>query len=235
MTMITLDGWASIPGLVHGFFSCASPGRAAEARDWSIELAAHGIPPLTLVLPRQVHGTRICATTGLAPSRPEADGLLTTTKGVAVGVTTADCVPVLLIAPAARLAVAVHAGWRGIVAGIVPKAVRTAAEHADIPPSEIRVGIGPAIASCCYEVGPEVRAAFEKEYGWNFSAPAFTAPAPRSHLDLRLFVRHQLEAEGLPAAAIQALGTCTACDHAYASYRRDGPRAGRQLSFVGWL
>jgi len=236
MSILTVEGWASIPGLVHGFLSCPSSGPTTRSTDWSAELEAQGLPLLKLVLARQVHGARICrATALLPPSPPEADGLLTTTAGIAVGVTTADCVPVLLIAPPARLAVAVHAGWRGIIAGIVPEAIRAAAAHAAIPAAELRAAIGPAVGACCYQVGPEVRTAFEKRYGRSFAAPAFTATGTRSYLDLRLFVRNQLEAGGVPPYAIQILGPCTACDRSYASYRRDGPRAGRQLSFAGWL
>ena len=235
MSVLTVERWASVPGLVHGFLSCPSPGPNARPTDWSAELEAHGMPPLTLILPRQVHGTRICAATCPPFSPPEADGLLTTTAGVAVGITTADCVPVLLIAPAARLAAAVHAGWRGVLAGIIPEAVSAAATYAAIPPAEFRVAIGPAIGSCCYQVGPEVRAAFEERYGWSLVAPAFAADGARSRLDLRLFVSQQLEAAGIPPSEIQVLGPCTSCDRAYASYRRDGPSTGRQLSFVGWL
>lgn len=193
------------------------------------------MPAVALVVPRQVHGTRICTVTGPAPTRPEADGLLTQTEGVAVGITTADCVPLLLLAPAVRVAVAVHAGWRGTLAGVVPKAVGAAASLGAIPEAQLCAAIGPAIGACCYEVGPEVRAAFEKRYGRRFAGPAFTTTGMRPRLDLRLFVRRQLEAAGISPSAIHVLGPCTACDRAYASYRRDGPRAARQLSFVGWL
>jgi YfiH family protein len=235
MSMLTVDRWASVPGLVHGFLSCPSPGPNPRPAEWSAELEAHGLPPLPLILPRQVHGTRICAVACLPSFPPEADGLLTTTAGVAVGITTADCVPVLLIAPATRLAAAVHAGWRGVVAGIIPEAVSAAVTHAATPPAELRVAIGPAIGPCCYQVGLEVRAAFEKRYGWSLVAPAFAADGTQCRLDLRLFVGRQLRAAGIPPSEIQVLGPCTSCDRAYASYRRDGPPAGRQLSFVGWL
>ena len=237
MSMLTVSEWNSIAGLVHGFLSCLPPSEMADptSPDWSAQLKAHGLPPLTVVTPRQVHGTRICNVDSLSLSPLEADGLVTTTRGLTVGIKTADCVPLLFVAPPALFAAAVHAGWRGVVAGIVPKAVSTAVENASLTPADIRVAIGPAVGPCCYEVGPEVRVAFEKRYGSDWTEPAFTTPGPRPHLDLRLFVRRQLEASGVSPSAIEMVGPCTSCDRTYASYRRDGPAAGRQLSFVGWL
>lgn len=237
MSMLTVNGWNSIPGLVHGFLSRLSTAATVDSTspDWSTQLEAHGVPRLTVVTARQVHGTRICNAASLPASPPEADGLVTTTRGLAVGIKTADCVPVLFVAPPALFAAAVHAGWRGAVAGIVPEAVSTAVSNAAVTPAALRVAIGPAVGPCCYEVGPEVRVAFEKRYGSGWTAPVFSTPGPRPHLDLRLFVRRQLEAAGVSPSAIEIVGPCTACDRTYASYRRDGQGAGRQLSFVGWL
>jgi YfiH family protein len=236
MSVITVTPWDGVPGLAHGFLSRASPaGDRDPANDWAAEVAAHGISCAAVVVPRQVHGTRIHTVTEPPSARPEADALLTGTPGFIVGVTTADCVPLLVLAPESRVAAAVHAGWRGTLAGIVPAVVDTVASEAGAAPAALRAAIGPAIGGCCYEIGPEVRAAFEARYGARFTAPALTTTSARPHLDLRLFVSQQLAAAGLSGSAIAILGPCTACDRTYASYRRDGSAAGRQLSFVGWL
>ena len=232
MAVLVADRW-DIPGLVHGFLSRAPSQRSGAATDRRL-VATCGTTSVPVVVPRQVHGIRIATVIEPPDAVPEADGLLTATAGLAVGVTTADCVPLLLLEGRARVAAAVHAGWRGTLAGIVIEAVAAVRARTPAAPGDLRAAIGPAAGPCCYEVGPEVRAAFEDRYGAAFVAPAFTTPRLRPHLDLRLLVRAQLEASGLAASAIQTLGPCTVCDSAYASYRRDGERAGRQLSLVGW-
>jgi YfiH family protein len=109
---------------------------------------------------RQVHGTvirRVRAGDDLdAVARQEADGLCTDAPGLVLGVFVADCVPVLLADARTGACAAVHAGWRGTVAGILPAAVRTLASEFGARPSDLRVALGPAIGPCCFEVGLEV-------------------------------------------------------------------------------
>lgn len=231
MSVLAVGDWQAVPDLVHGFLSSA-PG--ADVGDWGGQLDAYGLPRITVAVARQVHGTRIEIVTDATQTRPEADGLLTATNGIAVGVITADCVPVLLLAPKARVAAAIHSGWRGTLGGIVTEAAKMTAAKAAVPVPDLQAAIGPAIGVCCYEVGPEIRAAFEERHGKAFVAPAFRPVHPRPHLDLRHLVRCQLEAAGLRPLSIHILGPCTSCDRAYASARRDGPGASRQLSFIGW-
>jgi len=234
MHRLGVAAWDGIPGLVHGFLSRGPARKDPGALDWSRELEDHGIASMPVVVPRQVHGTRVELAGGRGNDRSEADALLTASPGLAVGVITADCVPVLLVAPGPRIAAAVHSGWRGTLGGIAAAAVRETAARGACSPGELRAAIGPAIGGCCYQVGPEVRSAFEERFGIDFVAAAFRAATPRPYLDLRPLVRRQLEAAGIPSAAIDIVGPCTACTPAYASARRDGPAAGRQLSFIGW-
>ncbi len=253
--MLSAKGWTDIPGLLHGFLSRSQRAREAAAVDWHAEIADEGMAGVPVVVARQVHGTRVERVRGPEARCPEADGLLTATPGFAVGVVTADCVPILLVAEEARVAAAVHSGWRGTLAGIVAEATAAVASEAGVEPGALRAAIGPAIGGCCYEVGPEVRVAFERRWGTDFVAPMFKMPTmpsipsipsrpgipsipgmpgPRPRLDLRSLVRRQLEIAGVPPDAIEILGPCTKCASEYASVRRDGPAAGRQLSFVGW-
>ena len=221
--MLTRPDWARIPGLRHGFLD-----RAESAGGLAGAVAAVGAR-LPLDVPRQVHGARVLAAS--AGERPDADGLVTAVPGRLVGVVTADCVPVLLVGRNARVAAAVHAGWRGAVAGVLEAAVGQMATRGAAP-GDVEATIGPAVGACCYEVGAEVRDAFEARTGQT-TAAAWTAPAGgKYHLDLRRAVALLLEAAGVHSTAL--LGPCTACTPAYCSYRREGSGVGRQLSFVGW-
>jgi YfiH family protein len=221
--VLTRPDWVRIPGLRHGFLDrVESDGGLAAA------VAAAGAP-LPLDVPRQVHGARVLAAS--AGERPEADGLVTGAPGRLVGVVTADCVPVLLVARDARVAAAVHAGWRGAAAGVVEAAVAELAARGAAP-GQVEAAIGPAVGGCCYEVGAEVRDAFEARTGHATAAAWTPSAGGKYRVDLREAVARLLEAAGVRSTLL--LGPCTACSPAYCSYRREGSGVGRQLSFVGW-
>jgi purine-nucleoside/S-methyl-5'-thioadenosine phosphorylase / adenosine deaminase len=220
--MLTHPQWAGVPGLCHGFLD-----RAECAGGLAVAVAAAGVP-LPLDVPRQVHGIRVLEASG---ERHEADGLVTAAPGRVVGVVTADCVPVLLVAQDTRLAAAVHAGWRGAAGGVLEAAVgEMVARGADA--SRIEAAVGPAVGPCCYEVGGDVRDAFVARSGES-TAGAWAGPERGKYrLDLRRAVSLLLAAVGVRSTTV--LGPCTSCTPGYCSYRRDGSGAGRQLSFVGW-
>jgi hypothetical protein len=182
------------------------------------------------VTPRQVHGTRVL-TASLAGERPEADGLVTATPGTTLGIVTADCVPVLMLARRRRVVAAVHAGWRGAAAGIVDTTLAHLRNEFGVEPADVEVTMGPAIGPCCYEVGDEVRAAFRARSGETTTA-AWARRGTRDVLDLRAAVSALFRAAGVDA--VISIGPCTRCSPAFCSYRRDGARAGRQISFIGW-
>lgn len=226
--MLTHPAWGDIPGLHHGFLDRVESTRAAPG-DWTPALRAAGIA-LPIATVRQVHGTRV-VTADSAVAATEADGVAAAARGLAVGIVTADCVPALMIAPRARVAAAVHAGWRGASAGVLEEALSHLRARFDVEPSAVEVVLGPAIGPCCYRVGPEVQAAFTDRTA-TVTADAWTPAGDRLLLDLRLAEQRMLEAAGV--AAVTLVGPCTACTPTLASYRRDGHPAGRQLSFVGW-
>ena len=220
--MLTHPGWGDVSGLRHGFLD------RAECASGLAEAVAAACAPLRLEVPRQVHGVRVLEASG---ERQEADGLVTATPGRVVGVVTADCVPVLLVARGTRLAAAVHAGWRGAAGGVLEAAAREmVARGADA--SRIEAAIGPAVGPCCYEVGGDVHAAFVARTGDTTAAAWLGPDRGKYQLDLRRAVSLLLAAAGIRATTL--LGPCTACTPSYCSYRRDGSGAGRQLSFVGW-
>ncbi len=148
-----------------------------------------------------------------------ADALTTDRRGLALCVVTADCVPVLLAAPG-RVA-AVHAGWRGLAAGVVPTAL------ARFGTGPVSAWIGPAIGVCCYEVGEEVAAEVARA-----SSAAVVRPGPRGrpHIDLAAAAALQLRRHGV--REIHRLGLCTRCDDRLRSYRREGAGAGRNLAVI---
>ena len=223
--MLTHAPWDAVPGLRHGFLDAAE----CAAAEWETVLARVGVR-LPLTLPRQVHGTRVMSAVS-ADARPEADALASATPGLLVGVVTADCMPVLLVDRRRGVVAAVHAGWRGTAAGVLAAAMEHLRAAFGTRPGELEAVIGPAIAGCCYEVGADVIDAFRARAG-NPAAPAWTPRGSRLHLDLRIAARCLLQAAGVRSVA--TLGPCTACGEGYHSYRRDGARTGRQLSFAGW-
>ncbi|MFN2425219.1 MAG: polyphenol oxidase family protein, partial [Candidatus Binatia bacterium] len=216
-------GWLGIEGLMCGFGD----------RQFSA-------PTGTILLQRQVHGKMVVAAPAdgfvrgdddYPRAAAEADALIAACPATIVGVRTADCVPLLLVAPRARWSAAVHAGWRGTVAGIAAEAVR-AASGAGIAPGELLAALGPSIGPCCYEVSEEVGSGFEQA-GLPVVAPR--SPGSKPHLDLREANRVLLERDGVPPGNIQSVGPCTRCrSDLYHSFRAQPQSPGRQISWVGW-
>jgi YfiH family protein len=155
----------------------------------------------------------------------EGDAVVVTRRGVAVGIITADCAPVLLRDLRHRAVAAVHAGWRGAAAGVLEATLATLHRTAGVEPHDVEAVIGPAAGGCCYEVGDDVRRAFDQR-----AAAAFVPRRDRHMFDLRAAVEALAVTAGM--ARVERVGPCTICDPAYASYRRDGQAAGRQLSFI---
>ena len=139
--------------------------------------------------------------------------------------------PVLLAAPGGL--VAIHAGWRGLAAGVIPRTVERLAAALGSEPAAWRAWIGPAIGACCYEVGEEVAAAVAAA-----SDPGVVAPGPRGrpHLDLAAAARAQLVATGIGGARAPGTVTvaaCTRCEEGRLwSFRRDGRGGGRNVAYV---
>ncbi len=246
---LRVAAWLEIPGLVHGFLGRAhglppGPFTLEDVRDG---LLRAGEAPHVIAAARQVHGAGVLGPEDFADvfcdpgtrgeDLPPGDALVSASADLLLTVRTADCVPVLLVAPRARATAAVHAGWRGVLAGVLEAAVTELGSRYAARPGEILAAIGPAIGGCCYEFGVEQRGAFVARLG--AEAGDAWRPAPddgsRAHLDLRSLCGLALRRAGVPTAAITELGPCTAeSPDELHSFRRDGDHAGRQLSYVGW-
>ena len=201
-------------------------GRGPHVAGRREELTALAPDGLGCAWAKQVHSAKVLIAT--EPGRAgEGDALLTRTTGLALSVVTADCVPILI--SAGDSIAAVHAGWRGIVAGVVAATARRFIELGAPDPATWTAWLGPAIGGCCYEVGSEVadRVAAASTPDAVLAWPGTTKP----HLDLARAVLAQLTDSGV--TDLHPLVSCTRCDKERLwSYRRDGTAAGRNVGMI---
>ncbi|MBI2897141.1 MAG: peptidoglycan editing factor PgeF [Deltaproteobacteria bacterium] len=229
-------------GFAHGFstrtggvsvgpFASLNLGRSvgddAEAVDENLRRfkAAANLDRARLYDVCQVHGASVRRVLGVEDpatvADEMADALVAAAPAVAVGIRTADCFPVLVADPGTGRALAIHAGWRGVVRGIVPCGLEALA-----PGPGAIAAIGPGIGPCCFEVGADVAAEISSA-----TTDDVVVPGSRLRIDLRRAIRAQLTASGV--TNVEDVGTCTFCDRdAFFSFRRDGKRSGRMLSAI---
>lgn len=188
---------------------------------------SHSRVPAAFISVKQVHGTDV-----LVVDRPvlegqgfhgEWDALITDQPGVAVTVRTADCVPVLLHDPVRRVVAAVHAGWRGAVAGIVPNTIAALNRRFGSEAVSLRMAVGPSAGSCCYEVDEPVLSKLRETFpDWRQVIHGQNG-AQKALLDLRELIRRQALGSGLLEEAIGVVNACTICHpDLFFSYRREG-------------
>ncbi len=203
----------------------------------SILTRTFGISQDRLITVQQTHGSDILAID--APNDDyshflelEADAIITNQPGVMIGVTVADCVPVLLFDPVKGVIGAVHAGWQGCAAQITRQTVQGMERLFGSRPQDLQAAIGPCIGPCCYEVDQPVKDGFDKNRTSWESVAESCAPG-KWRLDMALINRMQLEEAGVPITAIQSSGVCVCCHRElFFSYRRDNGETGRQMGFI---
>lgn len=197
-------------------------------RNYALLLEAAGLAGRRLVRVHQVHADRVVWADELTDIRHEkADAIATRDPQIAASVRIADCVPVLLASGDGRTVAAVHAGWRGVVAGIVLQAI----EQMQVGADQIRAAIGPSIGMEAFEVGPEVLEAFETR----LKDPVLHRRADgKGHVDLRETLRRQLLGAGVAPEHIDTTEVCTVRDrHLFYSHRRDNGVTGRMAAVIG--
>ena len=192
-----------------------------------------------LVMPHQVHLTKIAQIDDAffalpADERHQAlegvDALMTNIEGVCIGVSTADCIPVLLYDPVQRAACAIHAGWRGTVKRITEQAVAQMTAVYGTRPADIIAQIGPGIHLDSFEVGDEVYEAFQQE---GFPMQAISKKKEKWHIDLPECNRLLLIAKGIPADHIAVSSVCTyQQSDRFFSARRLGINSGRIFTSI---
>lgn len=205
---------------------------AEDRRVVPLQLLEKGLPGISAIsIAQQVHGKALCwVEEKCGPGvrmQGDFDALATEQPGQAVGVFTADCVPVLLVDGQARRVAAVHAGREGVRLGIVRHVLKAMA-HRGSRASDIWAWIGPAICVDHYEVSQEMADTFRAAFpGWEEEA------AQGRHLNLTGILALELAAFGLPESQVEQSGRCTFEEERFFSYRREGQDAGRMCSFVG--
>lgn len=181
-----------------------------------------------VVIPDQKHTANVDFADGSCGAFPSTDALITDVKGLTIGVRTADCVPILLNAPDIGAVAAIHAGWKGTLAGIVRNSVdRLIGMGAE--PSKMYTAMGPCICGKCYEVGPELAEVFSKE---GFGDCVFTPGGGREHLDLPAANRKILLGCGLISDHIAMPPICTLESSGWPSWRRTPGTQSRLLTFI---
>ena len=227
---------SAIPGLRHAFFtrdggvssgiyadlngglgSNDDPQNVTENRRRMAERM--GVAPHHFLGVHQIHSPDAVVASGpwAGASRPRADAIVTRTEGIAIGVTAADCGPILLVDPDARVIGAAHAGWKGALTGILESTI-DAMEKLGGEPSRMVAAIGPMIRQQSYEVGSEFVERFIDAEADN---AVFFVPSPReghAMFDLAGFIRMRLENAGV--LMIDDVGADTYSDERFFSYRR---------------
>jgi polyphenol oxidase len=248
---LLIDELSALPGLAHGFFTRrggVSAGIYAslncgigskddpEAVHENRACVARHLGARWLMTAYQVHGTSavVVDEASVGGERPKADALVTATRGLAIGVLTADCCPILLADAEAGVVGAAHAGWRGALAGVAEAAL-VAMEGLGATRRRVLAAVGPCIGASVYEVGPEFEAQFLASDPANGRFFARATPASRPTFDLSGYSAQRLHQAGV--AVVKTAGVCTFSAHdVYFSYRRSQSRGeadyGRQISAI---
>lgn len=244
ITVLSAPALSSIPGIVHGFST-----RRAEHAEFTVGplgsenpavqinrsrfLAAAGMPGWPLLRLKQTHSDIVYDLRDNFPAGEviTADAVITGIRGAALGIQTADCVPILIADRSARVVAAVHAGWRGTAERIAENTVRRIVDTYGVSARDLTAVIGPHNAVCCYEVGEEVVAAINDAEAI-VRKPEWTKP----HLNQGLANKRQLIEAGVPESHVDLSTLCTHCrTDLFFSYRREGNRTGRMLAVIGIL
>lgn len=214
-------------GVVHGF--SARLDRQGDSLDlrsgagadvWERLAMEAGMPDAPVAFASQVHGKAVlrAAEGGLVG---EADAIWTDVPGLLLAIRTADCVPIVAVAGDA--VGVIHAGWRGLAAGVIPAAVEVLRAH-----GPIHAVVGPAICIDCYEVGEEVVEGLAR---WVPEGDFVDRTRSRPHVDPSAAATAQLRQLGVQT--IERIAVCSQCDDRLWSYRQGGSNAGRQAGVIG--
>ena len=237
MALVAFDLLQPFPELVHGISDRTLGSVYPEEAGGRPRLAAAlGVAPEALVSTRQVHGCAIVPVPAPPGDGDEAsgqDGLITAAPGVYLLGYFADCVPLLAYDPVRRAVGLAHAGWRGTLLRIAERLVAELTATFGVRPADLRVGIGPSIGPCCYEVGAEVIAPVREELP---GGAELLRPGRPGHawLDLWAANRQALLRAGVQPEHVEVAQVCTACHvERFFSYRREGGLNGLFGAVIG--
>lgn len=214
-----------IPGLNVGYNTQEERRQVQENRKLIFDTL--GIDAKHIALGNQVHGTHV-AEVSEAGLQDKTDGLITNQKGLGLAILVADCAAILLHDPQIGFVGALHAGWRGAVGGILPRALSIFKEKgSDL--SQLRAFISPCISSAQFEVGEEVASQFPEHV-------VIRGVYEKPHVDLKAFLACQFQDAGVDLQQVEVHDGCTFEDaQSYYSYRREGNKSGRMMAFIQLL
>lgn len=178
----------------------------------------------------QLHSDKIVFISGDLDFNQQEDGdaIVTSKRGVFVGIKTADCVPILLSDKDSNFIAAIHAGWRGTFYKIVDKTVKKILKEFNCNPEDIIAVIGPSIGMCCYEISSSLWQKFNQEFV--LASDDFNQVAEKYYLNLQNINKNLLHNNGIKI--IDLIAKCTNCDNSFYSYRRDGLTEYSQISII---
>jgi YfiH family protein len=237
MRFLEVEGWGDRGRIVHGFGMRNQTWGKRSKQDWWGQPLRVGEEVFPLISTRQVHGDGVVVFEG-EPQKPEqlwrreGDALVTQVPGYALGVFTADCLPILLFDPVQGGVGIVHTGWRGTARAVCQKALKKMAETFDSISENILAAIGPCIGPCCYEVDGPVKEVFARA-GLPWELLASPRGRGKWSLDLPRANAYLLKGAGLREENIHRAELCTCChSDSFYSYRAEGKTSGRQLNFI---
>lgn len=239
-SVITVPAFAPARSGVRHFFGTRRHA-AGLAFEVGTPAPAHALDgaarPSWMLSVKQVHGTDALVVDRALTSSDRFSGgwdaLVTDQRGIMVAVRTADCVPVLMHDPKRRVVAAVHAGWRGAVAGIVGKTISVMGARFGTAPEHVQVSIGPSAGVCCYEVDQTVLDTLPEACP-DFPRVVRGHRGGKAHLDLKMLIKEQARSAGIRPDSITCVNLCTIChEDLFFSYRREGKVIGTMVSAVG--
>lgn len=230
-------------GVSHGLFDSLNCGldkgdladNVAQNRARALGALHH--EPFSLCLNKQVHGTTVITIDKAPPTPLEGDGMVTATRGLALGILTADCVPVLFYCPHSHVIGACHAGWKGAIGGVTDAVIGSMMDLG-AKTDQIIAAVGPCIAQESYEVDAAFRETFLHESPHHGAFFAQGAAPEKFQFDIRAYVHARLNAHGLHNITHVSHDTC-AREADFFSFRRTTLRGekhfGTQISMIALL
>ncbi|MEW6775903.1 MAG: peptidoglycan editing factor PgeF [Bdellovibrionota bacterium] len=227
--------------VVHFNFREPPEGDGKIFRQSLTELAKEsGVSQSRIIYPQQEHGAEVLTIMQENPPsdfetlrQVRADAVVTDIPGLLIGVRTADCVPILLYDERAGIVAAVHAGWRGTVAGVLERTLEILFKQFHSEPATLHAAVGPSVSFESFEVDEQVLARFRERFAF-WSRFARPTRGNKWFIDLKMINAYILAAAGISEKALDVSPHCTVQDKAlFYSYRREGDGAGRMLNFIG--
>lgn len=221
----TIPRLAEIPFLFHGF----------GTKDWKEEDLARRPEWINfkLVFLDQIHSNVVHLVDKVPDRSLKGDAMITHLPFLFLIIKTADCLPILIVDEQRKVIAAVHCGWRGTHERVIQHVIQGLVDRYQCFPPSLLITLGPCIGRECYEVGEDVRQLYERE---RFSSEIFRPHPHRESkyfLDLKQANVSQLLDSDVQRKNVYSLDICTHCEKDFPSFRRDGEKAGRMLSFIG--